>query len=1453
MNEITFQVKMKDTNYSLILIYAIFLLCPPLCLHLDAAGITTPHKYSVSYFSEKNEVENGLVNSIIQDHKGLLWFTTWSGLYRFDGYDFKHYQSNTTKNGVLTNNRLLNIQEDKYGFLWTLSYDSACYRFHPDKEKFEPILPDTLTANIRKITILPNGIIWLFHSNGKATRVITKPKDHSLIFENPLRNNAINVHSVYMDSTEQEWILTNNGLYHLGKSGILSNTSKRSISRKPISFQDATEANGQLIFGANEGKVYIYSHMYRSFVYKKLDTYANIIAVLNFRGNIVYVTDEDGFFIENKKTIKHIKLDNLTQIKDKHIESAQISSNGLLWLVHHSPGVTWYDFETDELNYTVGRDENNNAINTDTGFFMIEDINGYLWVHPKGGGFSYYDAQKKKLIPFNATEHDVKWKSNDRCFTAFSDNRGNLWMSTQLNRLKRISFISDNFRIHTPNTTDVDLPQNDIRALCIDKKGRIWSGSKDSEISIYNTDFKLLSHFKVGRVYAIMEDDNDVFWLSTKGDGLIKLEEFANYNFRSTTYKHDANDPYSLLSDNIYYTFKDRKKRLWIATYGGGLHLADILPDNKLRFFHHSNLLKNFPFEKFNKVRHVTEDQEGNIWISTTAGVVFVDGNFNLPQQMTFQPVLREPGNSQILSYKDVHMIKCTQNGKIFAVTYGGGINEIVRLKDGSFRYVPFTQKNGLPSDIIYSAQEDNENNLWLATAAGLVKFVNTKEQILYSNDHIAFNMHFNEGIAPTNGKLILMATNRGIFYFSPEKVKKSQFAPRIFFSSIWINNEEQDISANLDNITNLSLPPNTHSLRLVFSTLDMIGTEYIQYAYMLEGFDNTYRQTNNIREANYTNIPPGKYTFHLKSTNNEGVWMDNERILSIEVLPNFTQTILAKIIFVILIVVLIYIIIHVYTIFYRMRQQMRNEELMSELKMNFFTNISHELRTPLTLISAPLEIILKDQELPDRLKEPLDVMKMNSNRMQRLIGQILDFSQIQDNKMMLSIQYTDIVDFTAEVVKYFTTFAQERHIILEFTTEHPHIYIWFDPNKIEKVIFNILSNAFKYTQDYTTISVRIESTEKEVSIKVADQGIGIPGEKQTRIFDRFENLLPNNGSTKMSSGIGLSVAKQFVEMHKGTIGLESETGKGSIFSINLLKGKEHYPTNTEYTLEDLKDSDIQAATPDFESNIDESENLQMLIVEDDRDLRILMKQIFGKKYQIIEAADGNEGLSKAFSVLPDIIISDIMMPIKNGMQMLQELKEDERTSHIPTILLTAKSDMNSILTGIKSGADDYITKPFSVSYIQEKVDNLLLQRTKLQEYYKNKSNEELSNIDEKEDVPQLSEKDSIFLEQLSKIMEQQIDNTELNVDFIVSCFNLSRTNFFHKLKSLTGLSPITYIKEKRMKKAAELIKTQQYSISEIAYMVGYSDPHYFSKSFKSFWGVTATEYIKDRTNGKFT
>ncbi|MBP1677520.1 MAG: histidine kinase [Bacteroidetes bacterium] len=1412
-------------------------------------------KYSVTYFSLQNGVEDGLVNNIIQDHKGLLWFATWNGLYRFDGYNFKNFKSNTEDKKGLTNDRLLQIEEDKRGFIWVLCYDSTAYRFNPTQEEFEPVCPEL--SNFKSFTVFPNGIVWFMQDDGSALRISTDSANLSLKYQTfSPRNKALRIgkiRSVFLDSTNQEWILTDNGLFRLYQSKLSAVVPGNTPPGSRQAFYSALELNGQLFFGSNSGRIFRYSLRKKKLGLKKLQTASSVISVLNTTSHIIYVTDRDGFFMQDAQdNTKHYRFESLVK---KTIESAQISHNDFIWFVHPTPGVSMFDIATQQLKFVEGKDELGKPLNTETGFFIIDDQKGNLWVHPKGGGFSYLDFQTRELIPFNTTEKQIKWKSNDRCFAAFADRQGNLWMSTQLNRLKRINFTPDKFQFLTTTSVDADMPDNEIRAVFIDKKNRVWAGSRDNNLSVYDSKLNLLQRFRLGKIYAVTQDADGFYWVSTKGNGLIRITETRPEKFDFKQYTFKANDAYSLSSNNIYYTFQDSKKRIWVATYGGGLNLVKTMPDGTQRFINCRNYLKKYPIERFYKIRHINEGADGRIWISTTSGILYFDGDFKKPEDISYHYISRVQGDANSLSNNDVQMTQ-TVKGRLFAITYGGGINELVKTGKYSYQCKSFTRKNGLISDIIYSMQVDKKGDLWLATGGGLVKFTDYKHQVQYPSEHIAFNVHFSEGVGATDGKRIFFGTNRGLFYFYPDDIHKNDFAPPIYFSSIWLNNEEitpktsPDImQSTMDDSPKITLPPNNHSFRLVFSALDMSETEYIQYSYKLDGFDKEYRLTNANHEANYTNLPPGKYTFHVKSTNNEGVWVNNEKTLSIEVLPSFSETIYAKILYIILIVFFILIAIYVYTVFYHIKSKARNEELLAQMKVNFFTDVSHELRTPLTLITGPVELVMTDKQLPGHLRETLELIKKNCDRMQRLVSQILDFSKIQENKMQLRIQHKDIVHFTQEVTGYFTPLAKERNINLTFSSEASTGYLWFDTDDIEKVIFNLLSNAFKHTPNGKAIAVIITEQQDTITIKIADEGVGIRREKQESIFNRFENFVQGNNQSALSSGIGLSVTKELVEMHKGKIWVESEVGAGSTFSVQLLKGKSHYPPDTEYILSDLSeeynaDDELVESTPHALPNQD----VKMLIVEDNYELRLFIRQVFQDKYKIIEASDGEDGLNKAFSDLPDIIITDIVMPVMDGLSMLEELRNDERTSHIPSIVLTAKADMDSVLKGIQTGADDYITKPFSVSYLQAKVDNMLDRRKALQSYYRNHTSIDDDCVEEKHNLLGLSAKDAAFLDKIAAIMELQIANPEMNVDLLVKEFNLSRSNFFHKLKSLTGLSPIAYIKEFRMRKAAELIRENQYNMSEIAYMVGFSDPHYFSKSFKAYWGMNSTEYAKKYT-----
>ena len=574
-------------------------------------------------------------------------------------------------------------------------------------------------------------------------------------------------------------------------------------------------------------------------------------------------------------------------------------------------------------------------------------------------------------------------------------------------------------------------------------------------------------------------------------------------------------------------------------------------------------------------------------------------------------------------------------------------------------------------------------------------------------------------------------------------------------------------------------------------------------------------------------------------------------------------------------------------------------EQQISDIKLRFFTNISHELRTPLTLIAGPVEQVLKNDRLPADAREQLVVVERNTSRMLRLVNQILDFRKIQNKKMKMQVQRVDIVPFVRKVMDNFEAVAEEHRIDFLFQTEKEHLYLWVDADKLEKIVFNLLSNAFKYTPNGKMITMFIREDENTVSIGVQDQGIGIAENKKKSLFVRFENLVDKNLFNQASTGIGLSLVKELVEMHKATISVDSRLGEGSCFKVDFLKGKEHYDKETEFILEDaeapvrmgqvvdIANSSIQSETliPDdsekieavYEEDAAKEENSKelMLLVEDNQELREFLRSIFTPMYRVVEAADGREGANKALKYLPDIIISDVMMPEKDGIEMTRELRADMTTSHIPIILLTAKTTIESKLEGLEYGADDYITKPFSATYLQARVENLLMQRKKLQSFYRDSlmhinmsvtsgelpastkamAEEEKKIVSEREEeqtqlqsqqqptIPDMSPNDRKFMDKLVELMEQNMDNGDLVVDDLVRELAVSRSVFFKKLKTLTGLAPIEFIKEIRIKRATQLIETGEFNMTQISYMVGINDPRYFSKCFKAQVGMTPTEY----------
>lgn len=1449
-----------------------------------------------THYSSNEGLSQNTVMSILQDRKGNMWFSTWDGINKFNGYTFKTYKAKLDNRIDLTNNRVDQMYEDIYGFLWLQTYDNQVYRFDTRAEIFERV-PATeengRAAVVTSIKLLPCGSVWLLTEKEGAIRVKTNPSTYRLTSEwYSVKSGtfpATHVYDIYEDLSGNEWMLTDNGLGMLTADGqtpvsYFVETAKQETATEQI-FYTAQEQGGEIFFGSDNGRVWRYQKKDGQFRLMQLPVASRIVTIRNVNSQeMVIVTATDGFFLYNSqsKATQHYEASRLPKAP---VRSIYIDKYSEIWFEQEVSGtVAHFNPKTKVLKTEVIKVEPTSTDRSRPAFHVHEDMYGTVWVHPYGGGFSRFDKNSNSLRPFFNGLMDADWRFSNKIHSAFSDRQGNLWMCTHSKGLEKITFRSSFFNMITPEPHRYESLSNEVRALCEDKEHNLWVGLKDNKLRVYDkkyvergylTESGTVSHTGAplkGNVYFVLQDSKNNLWIATKGDGLVKAEPQGGMRYKLTRYEYNKEDIYSLSDDNVYCIYEDKQGRIWVATFAGGINYLTRNQGGKEVFINHRNNLKGFPIDDCYKVRFITGDCQGNIWIGTTVGALMVGGDFKNPEDAVFHHYVRVPDDVHSLSNNDVHWIISTRKKELYFATFGGGLNKLESIDaDGRATFKSYNVEDGLPSDVLLSIREDNKGNLWMSTENGVSKFIPDEEKFEnYADKRISFQVRFSEAASVcTSWGELMFGTSDGVFAFSPDSIRKSSYVPPLVFSKLLVSNEDvipgenSVLQQSLDDTKKLKLSHRENIFTIEYAALDYTEPSEIQYAYILEGFEKSWNYVGRQRMATYTNLPKGHYVFKVRSTNADGVWTENTRLLDIEVLPSFWETSFAYFLYVVFILLIIITAVYILFTIYRLKHKVSMEQQMTDMKLRFFTDISHELRTPLTLISGPVEYILENTQLPSDAREQLQVVERNTNRMLRLINQILDFRKIQNKKMKMQVQRINVVPFTRKIMENFDSMAEEHQIDFLFETEKEELYLWVDVDKYEKIVFNLLSNAFKYTPDGKMIKVFVHEDENTVSVGVEDQGIGIADNKRLSIFVRFENLVDRN-LFNPSTGIGLSLVKELVEMHKASIAVDSKLGEGSCFSVNFLKGKEYYDDTVEFMQDDTtvvgmdvieRVTDVQVAAVQVDDDAllenedtDTSKGI-MLLVEDNSELRTFLRSIFTSEYRIVEAADGLEGLNKALKFMPDIIISDVMMPEKDGIEMTRELRADMTTSHIPIVLLTAKSSIESKLEGLEYGADDYITKPFSATYLKARVKNLLTQRKKLQTLYRQDlmsagtGAPSMEESVEEQEVPVMSSIDRKFMDKLIELMEKNMDNGELVVDDFVQELAVSRSVFFKKLKTLTGLAPIEFIKEMRINRAVQLIETGEYSMTQISYMVGINDPRYFSKCFKQKMGMTPTEY----------
>lgn len=1460
-------------NKYLVLIIMLF------CCRFAAAS----NSMIIEHYSVENGVPHEIVNCTIKDSDGFVWFGTWYGLCSFDGQKFKTYNSRNSYYTDIPPRKIQKIVEDKSGNLWVKTIDHKLYLFDKHKECFYSIFNElrkkySVNSQIIKIQKTDDGELLLLTKNKDLLKASSDINGKiNIILLHDSKNKASNTklkNNLLCESKDYiSWIGMDYKILTCPKGKLLKSQPSDFILRKigttlEKEFSCAYENKGVLWIGDKKGNIYLIT-LYNGRIIP--------IKILSGKGVIENIQVENRTKIYISVANKGVYLYDLTKKTLKLLFSPQIKapvvksftdSYGKIWFILGKKGVAFYNpVNNQSKQYVLPEGLVNENIQEEDGkehgmFFLTSS-----------GDLARIDHNKLTIDYLNHSEEFFRFSKGSRLCNLLLDRDGILWVTSLDNGIYKISFPKKQFSLFSPcsfenKKVDTEICKVGVKSLFEAKNGDIWIGTRNSEVYRLGSNgaFKQKfseSNYNIGNVYHIMEDNRGNLWFSTKGQGLVKAEpdNSSKLGFRFIRFMSDERNPNSISSNEVYCSFLDSKGRIWAGLFGGGLNLLE--EENGRTIFRHKyNCFSYYPSNgMYMEIRNMIEDTEGRIWLGTSDGLMSFDGNFKRPDQIKFE--IYQDGSD--ISDNDIYALYKDNSSQIWVSVFGGGLNKLIRYDHE--KKIPVFQsyglKEGLKSDVILSIVEDNNRNLWLATEMGISRF-DLKAQSFRNFDKydgfVPVKMEEESASRCVSGEL-WFGCKDGVLKFTPSNLETYNFRYKTFIVDFKVSNQDlyslngADHGQSVKELKLITLKHNQSMFTIEFAALNYYNQNRISYKYILQGYEEEWHFNGKNRIASYTNVPPGKYLFKVRTIDEANPTFVSERVIEIIILPPWWRTNTAYLIYAILFMALLYGVIKFIFFMIRIKNDIYIEQKLAELKIKFFTNISHELRTPLTLIKGPIQELREKEKLSDKGIKYISLMEKSTDQMLNLVNQILDFRKIQNGKMRLHVSLINLNAVIKYLSEEFAVLAEENEVSYTCHFEDQDIFVWADKEKLEIVIRNLLSNAFKFTPSGGSIflTAGLLTDGKGCYVRVEDTGTGIPQNKLSEIFERFSQGDNAKDSTYKGTGIGLALSKELINLHHGRITVESKQSQGSTFTIELLLGKDHFkPSEVDFYFSDQIDvfpHDVSILdTNKAEENAELDDKLReensalpsLLLVEDNKDLCNLIKMQLDDKFRIYVANNGVEGLKKVHLYHPDIVVTDQMMPEMDGMEMLQRIRKDFKISHIPVVILTAKNNDEAKTSAISLGANAYITKPFSKDYLVARIEQLLRERKLFQERLWKHDQDEPS-IDYEQFLVQ---KDVQLLEKIHQVIEENLDNSDFNIDIIAANIGLSRSSFFKKLKSLTGLAPVDLVKEIRLNKSIEMIKNTDKSISEIAFAVGFKDVGYFGKCFRKKYNQSPREYM---------
>jgi signal transduction histidine kinase/ligand-binding sensor domain-containing protein/DNA-binding response OmpR family regulator len=1351
-------------------------------------------------------IDDGLsqnaVFAILQDSKGFMWFGTKDGLNRYDGYSFKVFYHNPFDSSSISDNYITSLFEDSKGRIWIGSVDGKINIYNYENDTFFHIdlleHSKKLTKSLISSIIEDNdSSIWIGTAGNGLFRITNYDDNLSSYKIVQFKNNPDSpatlsedyITYLLVDSEEVFWIGSANMLERFNKSD-QSFTHFKILTKNKSASNDRMENAVVSIYETNDKKLW-------------LGTLSGLVLFDRITGRYKLYPNQFALYRFGWGGINEITEDR----------------SGKLWLAT-STGLMSFDRVSISYSYYNHSPLEPKSLSYNIVPCVWQDKTGVLWFGTSGGGINIYDPKASRFSTLIREKDNSSRVSGFSVRSVLEDRAGNIWIST------------------------------DVLYKWNRKTGRLKS---------YEADSDSLEKFGNTGAWSMIQSSSGKIWIGTT-EGLYRYDPLSG-SYRQ--YKYSSANKSGLPQKEVFTVYEDREGNIWIITENYLSKLINI-EEGIFQSFVYVNDPSNS--ERVRPVLYEGFNQQ--LWIGTKYGLLQFDKRTEKFTAYRNTPSLPTSLNNNFI--KSICPDPFEPERIIWIGTAGGGLNQF-NTKTKTFKH--FTENEGLPNNVVYGILPDEKGNLWLSTNKGLSRYnITTNTFRNYDvNDGLQSN-EFNTGayFKSKSGELFFGGI-RGLNYFYPETILDNPFKPEIVITDFKIFNRsgtsthEKDISQKpVSEMEYIELSYDDNFIQFDFASLDYSAPDKNQYAYMLENFNEDWIYSGTDRTATYTNLSPGEYIFRVKGSNNDGVWNEEGTSLRLTIFPPWWSTWWSYFLYGFVIIGVLYLIRRYELNRLRLKNQLKVEKVQSntlrqvdQMKSRFFTNISHEFRTPLTLILGQIDSLQSSiKNHKDRGK--LQVAYKNAQRVLRLINQLLDLSKLEVGSMELKAQRQNLITFIKSLFYSFESLAEKKHITLSLKSEFNVIFVDIDPEKMEKVFYNLLSNAFKFTPDGGKISLNISLVENNfVDLQVKDTGIGISEARIPHIFNRFYQVDGSPTREQEGSGIGLALAKELIELHKGKILVKSNEGNGTEFTVRIPLSRDKTLSDestkqVEQTqkksfnedsggLDTLTEYDVTEIKEETETDLINSDDIKrqiVLVVEDNYDVREYVCEQLKNNYSVVQAANGLEGISKAQNVIPDLIITDVMMPKMDGIEFCKEIRKNEKTSHIPIIMLTAKAGLDDKIEGLETGIDAYLTKPFSAKELLVRISNLIHQREQLRKRFSNKT------IIKPSDVT-VASVDQTFLEKVLVTVEKNIEDEQFNVEKLAEQVYMSVSQLNRKLHALIGQPAGRLIRSMRLNRAADLLKQNAGSVAEICYLAGFSDQSYFTRSFKKQFGFTPSEFKK--------